>query len=142
MGRDEILESLERAKYRMGKEQAVGLSEMMAIMAALGYIIRTLGKERAAGEPAAGEERAAAEGKQAATVSPQNKKEKAKKEAKTDYGKIAALYKAGWTQYKIADEMGTSQTVISVALKRYNAKLEAGYIWDAETRSFLEEDKG
>lgn len=58
-----------------------------------------------------------------------------------DYGKILSLYKAGWSQKKIAEEMGVSQNAICVSLKRYKDKLEDGYIWDAELRKFVRGEK-
>lgn len=44
--------------------------------------------------------------------------EAAPKKRQLDTGKIIALRKAGWTQTKIAEEMGTSQTIISGILKQ------------------------
>ena len=58
-----------------------------------------------------------------------------------DYGKIIALYKAGWTQKKIGEEIGVSGTAISTALKRYKDKMEDGYIWDAELKKFVREEE-
>lgn len=58
-----------------------------------------------------------------------------------DYGKVKALYKAGWTQKKIGEEIGKSQNTVSNAIKKYDAMIEGGYRWDAERKIFTI-DKG
>lgn len=126
IGKEDILKCLERAKYRMNKENAIGLSEMMAIMEALSYIIMKLDKETIIVEPVAAVEE---------SNKPEAEHEKKKKPV--DYGKIVALYKAGWTQKKIADEMGVGQNAISESLKRYKEKMKDGFIWDPEERKFI-----
>lgn len=131
MEKDDILRHLERAKYRikMDKQEPAGqtgLSGMLAIIEALSYIIRKLDGETIIVEPVA------------AVKEPKKTEAEPKKEKKTvDYGKIVALYNAGWSQKKIVDEMGVSQNAISTSLKRYKEKLEDGFIWDPEERKFI-----
>ena len=49
---------------------------------------------------------------------PMPSKKKAKQEPKLDHGKIVALAKAGWSQAKIAGEMGCSIQAVSWHLKK------------------------
>lgn len=41
-----------------------------------------------------------------------------KRTKKIDTGKLLALHKAGWSQQKIADELGVAQTTVSYYLKK------------------------
>ena len=75
-----------------------------------------------------------------AAVKPEKKAKKKKRIV--DYGKILSLHKAGWSQKKIAEEMGVSQNAICVSLKRYKEKMEEGYIWDAELLEFIRKENG
>ena len=117
---------LDKAKYRMTDREDTGLSAMMAIMEALGYIIEKLDREVETVQQMAAED-----------SSQKPEKKTKKKRNKVDYGKITALYKAGWSQKKIADEMGVTPTSISMALKRYKDKMEIGFVWDPEEREFI-----
>ncbi len=133
--KDNILKSLERAKYKLDKQETVGLigiSCTMAILEALAYIIKRLDGEPAIEEPVAAEEKP-----EESEKSMEFKKEPEKKKKDVDYGKIVALSNAGWSQKKIGEEMGVSATAISVALRRYKDKMENGYIWDAEGKKFI-----
>lgn len=95
MEKNEIIKMLDRAKYKMTDREDARMSGMMAIMEALSYIIERLDGEADAIQP------------MAAVQDPVEKpKKKRKKRNTVDYGKITALYKAGWSQKKIADEMG------------------------------------
>lgn len=64
---------------------------------------------------------------------------KSAKKKVVDYGKIVALHGAGWSQKKIAEEMGVSQNAICVALKRFKEKMEDGYQWSADEMKFIKE---
>lgn len=118
MGKDEILQELERTKGRMHDNNNLDLSDMIAITNALIYIVGMMNKEIE--EPAK-----------------RTKKEPKVKKKIVDYGKIVALSKAGWSQKKIADEMGVSANAICVSLKRYKEKMEDGFVWDPEEKKFI-----
>lgn len=126
MEKNKIIKMLDKAKYRMTDREDTGLSAMMAIMEALGYIIEKLDREVETVQQMAAED-----------SSQKPEKKPVKKRNKVDYGKITALYKAGWSQKKIADEMGVTPTSISMALKRYKGKMEIGFVWDPEEREFI-----
>ena len=126
--KDEILKTLENAKYKLNKKDSIGFSGMMVIVDALIYIIGMLETEPVM------------DGQITETVQRQ-KREVEKRKRVVDYGKIIALYKAGWTQKKIGEEIGVSGTAISTALKRYKDKMEDGYIWDAELKKFVREEE-
>lgn len=130
MEKSEMIEMLDRAKSRMTDREETGRSCMMAIIAALGYII-----ERLDGEADTAQQMAAVE-----DSAPKPEKKPVKKRNIVDYGKIVALYKAGWSQKKIGEEMGVSPTSISMALKRYKDKIETGFIWDPEERKFIKKE--
>lgn len=96
MEKSEMIEILDRAKERMSAREETGRSCMMAIIAALGYIIERMDvKADTAQQMAAVEESV-----------PKTEKKPVKKRNIVDYGKIVALYKAGWSQKKIGEEMG------------------------------------
>ena len=42
------------------------------------------------------------------------------KRKRIDRGKVRALHDAGWSNVKIADEMGCAESSISMILKEYN----------------------
>ena len=42
---------------------------------------------------------------------------------RVDYGKIMALKNAGWSNAKIADEMGMTQGAVATALSTYRKKM-------------------
>lgn len=90
MEKSEMIEILDRAKERMSAREETGRSCMMAIIAALGYIIERMDvKADTAQQMAAVEESV-----------PKTEKKPVKKRNIVDYGKIVALYKAGWSQKK------------------------------------------
>lgn len=130
--KEAILKTLENAKYKLNKQDSIGLSGMIVIIDALAYIISMLEKEPVM-------DKTKTEVKE--TVQ-KPKKETEKKKRIVDYGKIVALHKAGWSQKKIGEEIGVSGTAISIALKRYKDKMEDGYIWDAELREFVRKGNG
>lgn len=126
MEKNEIIKMLDRAKYKMTDREDARMSGMMAIMEALSYIIERLDGEAETAQP------------MAAVQDPVEKPKKERKKRNTvDYGKITALYKAGWSQKKIAEEMGVTPTSISMALKRYKDKMEIGFEWDPEEKEFI-----
>ena len=49
-------------------------------------------------------------------------KQTARKKSSFDVGKLAALWKAGWSIPKIADEMGVSEPTVRKYLKQIGAK--------------------
>ncbi len=49
-----------------------------------------------------------------------------------DYGKIMALHNAGWSNAKIADEMGMTPGAVSTALSTYRKKMREGKINEAD----------
>ena len=49
-------------------------------------------------------------------------KKPGKSRKQIDAGKIAALHKAGWTNAKIADEMGLSAVTVGKYIKKYYEK--------------------
>lgn len=128
--KEAILKTLENEKYKLNKQDSIGLSGMMVIIDALVYIISMLEKEPVMDKPT----------EEAKETVQKPKKEAEKKKRVVDYGKIVALHKAGWPQKKIGEEIGVSGTAISIALKRYKDKMEDGYIWDAELRKFVRKE--
>lgn len=133
MGKEDVLKSLERAKYKMDKQESVGLSGMMAIMEALSYIISMLDEKTVIDKQVAAVETSDEKPKKR----PKKVPEKIPEKKTVDYGKINALYQAGWMQKEIAEEMGVSVAAISAALKRYKEKREDGYLWDPEKMEFI-----
>lgn len=130
MEKSEMIEMLDRAKGRMTDREEKGRSCMMAIIEALGYIIERLDVEADTAQQMAAVEDSGTK----------SEKKPVKKRNIVDYGKIVALYKAGWSQKKIGEEMGVSPTSISMALKRYKDKIETGFIWDPEERKFVKKE--
>lgn len=128
MKKDKIIEDLESTKSRMSEYNHIELQDTVAITNALIYIVEMLGRETTIDVKTAGV--------------PDKKPEKkpAKKRNAIDYGKIAALYRAGWSQKKIGEEIGVSQNAISVALIKYRKNLEDGLIWDSERREFIKKE--
>ena len=63
---------------------------------------------------------------QVAALEPEEPEERGKQGRKTnlDLGKIKALKRAGWPNYKIADEMGVSAPTISYHLKRMESEAQ------------------
>lgn len=53
-------------------------------------------------------------------------KKPARRKSTLDEGKVQALKKAGWTNTKIADEMGVTSTTIANCLKRCESHSESG----------------
>lgn len=45
---------------------------------------------------------------------------------KIDYGKIMALHNAGWSNQKIADEMGMTYNAVATAISNYKKKMRVG----------------
>lgn len=126
MEKNKIIKILNKAKHRMTDRKNIELSDMLAIMEALGYIIERLDGEAETTQPMVAEQ-----------VPAEKPKKERKKRNTVDYGKITALYKAGWSQKKIAEEMGVTPTSISMALKRYKDKMDIGFIWDPEEKEFI-----
>ena len=58
---------------------------------------------------------------------------------RVDYGKIMALKNAGWSNAKIADEMGMTQGAVATALSAYRKKMRDGKV-DATNRERLPVD--
>lgn len=136
MEKSEMIEMLDRAKGRMADREETGRSCMMAIIAALGYIIERLDEKGEA--PAAEVESAGSRYVSGKSFGKADKKpEKQPKRKKLDYGRITALHNAGWTQKKIGEDIGVSQNAVSVALRKYQEYMKSGYIWDPEQREFI-----
>ena len=55
---------------------------------------------------------------------PDKPKEKPPARKNIDTGKIKALYRAGWSQKAIADEMGVSPTTIHYHIKNMNSEVQ------------------
>lgn len=126
MEKKELLKELERSKNRINKASAIGIAEMTVVIEAISYIVRILDREVLVKDTVA------------AVKEPEKPKAEPEKKKRTvDYGKIVALHKAGWSQKKIADEMGVSQNAICTSLKRYKEKMEDGFIWDSEEMKFV-----
>lgn len=119
MEKDKIIKELAESQDRMSKYKNIELEDAIAITDALIYIVSMLDRE------------AAIDGPVAAVKDP------VKKSKKVDYGKIVALYQAGWSQKKIGEEMGVSANSICISLKRYKERLEEGFVWDPEERKFI-----
>lgn len=136
MEKSEMIEMLDRAKGRMTDREETGRSCMMAIIAALCYIIERLDEKSEA--PA---ERAQPVEEQyvfeKTSEKADKKPEKQPKRKKLDYGRIVALHNAGWTQKEIGEDIGVSQNAVSVALRKYKECMKSGYIWDSEQREFI-----
>lgn len=74
-------------------------------------VIAGLGKTRASSVTAADPEESPKQAEPA-----EGKKKGGRKKIKLDLGKVGALYRAGWTIAKIADEMGVGSSTIQRAL--------------------------
>lgn len=56
------------------------------------------------------------------TLKPEGKKTR----QRLDYGKIMALHNAGWSNAKIADEMGMTYAAVATAISTYKKKMRVG----------------
>lgn len=56
------------------------------------------------------------------TLKPEGKKTR----QRLDYGKIMALHNAGWSNAKIADEMGMTYAAVATAISTYKRKMKVG----------------
>lgn len=54
------------------------------------------------------------------------KPEAKKTRRKIDYGKIMALHNAGWSNQKIANEMGMTYNAVATAISNYKKKMKEG----------------
>ena len=52
---------------------------------------------------------------------------KSGRKSRLDYGKIMALHNAGWSNQKIADEMGMSYNAVATAISNYKKKMRLNY---------------
>lgn len=129
MQKNEIIKELERVQNRMKDRyhEAVVVKDVAVIIDALLYMVSAPEKTDIDMQMA-----------EAENPSTKPKKGRKKRENTVDYGKIVALSRApGWNQKKIAEEMGVSETAISMALKRYKKKMEDGFVWNPEEREFI-----
>ena len=55
------------------------------------------------------------------------KPEVKKTRQRNDYGKIMALHNAGWSNQKIADEMGMTYNAVATAISTYKKKMKSSY---------------